>query len=171
MEGSAAFVRGLDGRAELVERPDAPARAAMRVLEHDDAARAELLLGADVLRCDPACFRLDALHHEPRVDRRPAPLVDQHMRVLFRQEQRARLRLRAQRRLVRHRRGREEERRLLAEELGHTPLQLVDARILEVLLVTDLRRGHRGEHCLRRPRERVGAEVDHGPDATVTLWT
>ena len=38
----AALVRGVDGGAELVERPDAPARAAMGVLEHDDPARAEL---------------------------------------------------------------------------------------------------------------------------------
>ena len=77
-------------------------------------------------------------HHEARVDRRAAPLVDQDVRPLLGEEHRARLRLRAERDLVRHRRGRQEERRLVAEQLGHAALQLVDGRILAVLLVADL---------------------------------
>ena len=40
-------------------------------------------------------------------------------------------------------------------------LQLVDGRILEVLLVSDLGVRHRVEHRRRRLRERVGAEIDH----------
>ena len=45
-------------------------------------------------------------------------------------------------------------------------LELVDGRILAVLLVADLRLGHRREHRRGRLRERVRAEVDHAPDAT-----
>ena len=74
----------------------------------------------DVLRRDAACLGLDASHHEARVDRRSAPLVDQHVRVLLGQQHRARLRVRAQRGLVRHRRGREEQRRLVPEDLGQS---------------------------------------------------
>ena len=64
--------------------------------------------------------------------------------------------------LVRHRRGRQEDRALLAEQLGDALLQLVDARILALLLVADLGCGDRGAHAGRRPGGGVGAEIDHG---------
>ena len=63
--------------------------------------------------------------------------------------------------LVRHRRGRQEERLLLPEQLGRTTLQLVDGRVLAQLLVADLGGGHRGTHLRRRDRRRVRAKVDH----------
>ena len=121
------------------------------------------ILGGDVLRRHASCLALDAFHHEPGVNRRAAPLVDEHMRALLGEEHPARFRLGAQRGLVRHRRGRKKERRLVPEQLGHPPLKLVDGRILEVLLVADLGGRHRSEHFGGRLRHRVRAEVDHRP--------
>ncbi len=56
---------------------------------------------------------------------------------------------------------------LLPQELGDAPLQLVDGRVLALLLVADGRLGDGAAHSLGRPRRRVGAEVDHRAHATV----
>ena len=77
------------------------------------------------------------------------PLRRHHVRPLLRDEQSAGL-AQEERDLVRHRRGREEERLLLAEQLGRPALKLVDRRILAQLLVADLGGGHRGAHPRRR---------------------
>jgi hypothetical protein len=69
----------------------------------------------------------------------------------------------AQRGLVRHRRGRKEECRLVAEQLRHAALQLVRGRILALLLVANLGGRHRREHSARGLRHGVGAQVDHDP--------
>ena len=90
-----------------------------------------------------------------------AELRDEHVRVLLADELVAELRVQAQRDLVRHRRGREEDRLVLAEQRGGACLQLVDGRILALLLVADDRRGDRGAHPLGRLSRRVGAKVDH----------
>ena len=63
--------------------------------------------------------------------------------------------------LVRHRRGRQVDGLLLAEELGPAPLEREHRRILAPLLVPDLGVRHRLAHAGRRLRLRVGAEIDH----------
>ena len=64
--------------------------------------------------------------------------------------------------LVGHRRGRQEERSLLAEQLGDAILQLVDRRVLLHLLVADDRCRDGGAHPRRRAGDGVGAKIDHG---------
>ncbi len=66
-----------------------------------------------------------------------------------------------QRDLVRHRRRRQKDRLLLAEELGPDPLELVDGRVLALLLVADDRGGDRLPHPGRGLGKRVGAQIDH----------
>ena len=163
MRDEPTLVRRVDRRLELVERPDAPAARAVRVLEHDDAARAEQmrLLRCDVLGRDATRLPRHAFRVQAGVDRRPAPLPDQDVGVLLGEEHRPRRRLRAKRDLVRHRRRRQEERRLVAEQLRHASLELVRRRVLEVLLVADLGGGHRRAHACGGLRQRVRAEIDH----------
>ena len=67
----------------------------------------------------------------------------------------------AQRNLVRHRRRRQEERALVAEQLGRAPLELVDGGILLGLFVAELGDGHRSEHLRGGLRRRVRTKVDH----------
>ncbi len=161
MDGGTARARRLDRRAELVERPDAAAGAAVGVLEHEHAPGAELVDLLDLLRRRPARVRFEPLHDEARVDRRAAPLVDEDVRPLLRHDLAAGPAEHAQRGLVRHRRRRQEERRLVPEQLGHPALQLVRGRILALLLVADLGSRHGREHPGRRLRDGVGAQVDH----------
>ena len=66
-----------------------------------------------------------------------------------------------QRDLVGHRRGREKDRLLVPEELGSSPLELVDGRVLALLLVADRGVRDRLAHRLRRLGQRIGAEIDH----------
>jgi hypothetical protein len=63
--------------------------------------------------------------------------------------------------LVRHRRGREVDGLLLAEQLRPPALQLENGRVLPGLLVPHLRARHRGAHRRRRPRLGVRAKIDH----------
>src|SRR5581483_7967980 len=77
------------------------------------------------------------------------------------EEERAGPGLRPQRDLVRHRRSRQEERRLVAEQARDPLLQRVHRRILQVLLVAHLGGDHRREHRLGRLRERVRTKIDH----------
>jgi hypothetical protein len=72
------------------------------------------------------------------VDRRAARLEDQDVRPLLGDQLTAGPRQHAQGDLVRHRRGRQEERALVPEQLGRAALELVDGRILLRLLVADL---------------------------------
>ena len=68
-----------------------------------------------------------------------------------------------QRDLVGHRRGRKEDRLLLPEELGASALELVDGRVLTLLLVADRGVRDRRSHRRRRLGQGVGAEIDHRP--------
>src|SRR5881227_3104680 len=63
--------------------------------------------------------------------------------------------------LVRHRRGRDEDRLLLAEQIGHPALELVDGRVLAPLLVSDERVRDRLAHAGARLCLGVRAKVDH----------
>ena len=89
------------------------------------AARPELVDLLDLLRRRPPRVGDEPVHDEAGVDRRAAPLVDEDVRPLLGEELAAGPAEHAQRDLVRHRRGRQEERRLVAEQLGHPALQLV----------------------------------------------
>src|SRR4029450_6914186 len=62
VDGGAAGARGLDHRAERLGRPAPAAGAAVRVLEHDPAAWAELVDLLDLLRRRPPRLRAETLH-------------------------------------------------------------------------------------------------------------
>ena len=99
-----------------------------------------------------------------------AELRDEDVRVLLADELVAELGVQPQRDLVRHRRGREEDRLVLAEQRRRAGLQVVDGRVLALLLVADDGRGDRGAHPLGRLRGGVGAKVDHRREATLNAW-
>ena len=63
--------------------------------------------------------------------------------------------------LVRHRRGGDEDRLLLAEQRGSALLERDHGRVFALLLVPDDGLGDGSPHGLSRLCERVGAEVDH----------
>ena len=67
--------------------------------------------------------------------------------------------------LVRHRRRREVDRLLLAEEGRGALLEREHGRILAPLLVADLGVRHRVAHRRRRLRLGVRAEIDHAADS------
>ena len=92
------------------------------------------------------------------------------MAVLLADELVAELGVQAQRDLVRHRRRRKEDRLLLAEQPRRPRLQLVDGRVLALLLVADDCRGDRGAHGGGGARGGVGAKVDHRREATLNAW-
>ena len=166
MDGEAELARGARGRSQLVERPQASARAPVRLLENDDARGLEIVGsvdgGSDLVGCDPSAVARQPAHDEPRVHGRPARLEDERVRPLLRDQLAPALAQAVERDLVGHGRGRQEQRLLLPEQLGGTTLQLVDGRVLAQLLVPHLRGGHRGTHLRRRDRRRVRAKVDHG---------
>ena len=157
-----------DDGIELVERPDAAARDVVRVLDDEhsralvddvlDGRRCRLHLG----RRHPAGESRQADSEQPRVGGCAAELVDEDVRVLLGEEHVARPAVELEGDLVRHRRGREEDRAVLSEQLGDALLQLVDGRILAHLLVTDDGGGDGGTHPRRRAGDGVGAKIDHG---------
>ena len=91
-----------------------------------------------------------------------AELGDEDVAVLLAEELVAELGVEPQRDLVRHRRRRQEDRLLLPEQARRALLQLVDRRVLALLLVADDRGGDRGAHPCGGLRGGVGAKVDHG---------
>ena len=91
-----------------------------------------------------------------------AGLEDQDVRPLLGDQLPAGPRQHAEGDLVRHRRRREEERALVPQQFRRPALQLVDGRILLLLLVTDLGGGHRRQHLGGRLRSGVGPQIDHG---------
>jgi hypothetical protein len=171
VDGEVELACGGGNVGQLAERPDAPAGAAVRLLEHDDARRLEpvrnLRRRPHLLRGDPPCDPGQSPRDEARVNGRAAGLEDQDVGPLLGDEHRAGAGEHAQGDLVRHRGRRQEERRLVPEQLRRAPLQLVDHGILAHLLVADLRRGHRREHLWAGDRGRVGAEVDHETEPSV----
>ena len=88
-------------------------------------------------------------------------LVDQDVRILLGEQLVAGLGEDPQRDLVRHRRGREEDRLLLAEQGRAAPLELEDGGVLALLLVAHDGLGDRAAHRRRGLRDSVRAEVDH----------
>jgi hypothetical protein len=68
-----------------------------------------------------------------------------------------------QRDLVGHRRGREEDRLLVPEELGPSALELVDGRVFSLLFVADYGVRDRLAHRRSRLGQGIGAKIDHRP--------
>ena len=160
-------VRRLDDRLELCERPDGAARLVVRVLEREQRGprgvepverqdRRPHLLGREA-----TALTLEAARLQARVHRGAAELGDHDVGGRLDQELAAALAEDRERDLVRHRRRRQEDRLLLSEEGGCAGLEREHGRILPALLVADLGRRDRGAHPGRRPRLRVGAQIDH----------
>ena len=80
----------------------------------------------------------------------------------FAQKLVARLAVDADADLVAHRAGGDEQRRLLAEQVGDALLEPVDGGVFAEDVVADLGGGHGGAHGGRGAGDRVAAEVDHG---------
>ena len=94
---------------------------------------------------------------------RPTELRQHDVRVLLDEQRIARAAEDVQRDLIRHGRSRQEDGLLVPEELGSSLLELVDGRILPLLLVAHGGVRDRVTHRARRLGQGVGAEIDHGP--------
>ena len=93
-----------------------------------------------------------------------AELGDEDVRMLLREHLVAGLAVEAKRDLVRHRRCRQVDGLVVAEQLGDSPLEQVDGRILAFLLVADVGRRNRFAHAPSGLRLGIGAEIDHSLD-------
>ncbi len=151
---------------DLLQRPDPPAARVVGVLDPEQARPRRVDRGGAMGRADlvGAVAAGDAgkpAGDDAGVDRRSAELGDEDVAVLLAEQLVAELGVQPDRDLVRHRRGRQEDRLVLAEQARRTLLELVDGRVLALLLVAHSGRGDRGSHSRRRPGRRVGTEVDH----------
>ena len=157
-----------DDGVELCQWPHAPAGDVVRVLddEHGGALIDDILgrraCRVHLRRREPPSDARQADGEQPGVGSSAAELVDEHVRVLLRDEHVSRTAVQLEGDLVGHRGGRQEEGALLAEQLGDTFLQLVDRRVFLHLLVSDDRRRNGGAHPRRRAGDGVGAKIDHG---------
>jgi len=175
-EAELELARRRHDRVELVQRPHASTRRVVRVLEGEHAhalvcdLRARLGRHADLLGRQPAAVARKPERHEPGVCRSAAVFVDDHVRGLLGDEHVARPAVQLQCDLVGHRRRRKVDRLLLPEQPRYTLLQLVDGRVLALLLVADDRSCDRGAHPRGRARRSVGTQVDHRREATLNAW-
>jgi hypothetical protein len=154
-------------RLDLLERPDPAAGRVVRVLDDDEPRRRDVharpvaVGGAHLLGREPAGDAAQAARHEARVHGRAAELGEKGVRVLLGEHLLARLGEDPERDLVRHRRRRQVDRGLVAEELRAAPLELVHGRVLALLLVAHDGARDRLAHRLRRPRGGVGTKINH----------
>ena len=139
----------------------------MRVLDRDDPGRGDVHarpvadLGHDLLGREPTVDSGETDRQQAGMGCGPAQLRQHDVRVALDQERVPGSAEDVEGDLIRHGGGRQEDSLLLAEELRPTPLELVDRRILPLLLVSDGRARDRLPHRGRRLGERVRAEVDH----------
>ena len=151
----------------LARRHDAT-RAIVRVLEREDRRARQVVDGlgpdprGDLIRRDPPADAVDRARQEPRQRRHPRHLVVEDVAPPLEDDLRARARVDAQRELVAHRAGRDEERGLVPEDLGGLFLEEADGRVFPVDVVADLGLGHGLPHARRGFRDGVGAEVGDG---------
>ena len=116
---------------------------------------------AQLLWREPAGHAGQRPRHQAVEDGRAAELGDEDVGVLLRDHLIAGLAEQPQRDLVRHRRGGDEDRLLLTEQLGRTGLELVHGRVLAALLVAHLGGRNGGAHLRRRLGLGVRTEIDH----------
>ena len=168
MEAEVELERERVQLADLLERPDPPAARVVRVLDPEQARarrvdRRDAVRGADLLGAEAAGHAGQPARDDAGVDGRPAELGDEDVRSSPRRSARRRARCGDG-----SRSGSPSSR-----SGGRSPrpgpssartalLELVDGRILALLLVADRRGGDRRAHPRGRPRRGVGAEVDHG---------
>ena len=175
VQGEAELAGGGRDVGQLVEAPHGAACAVVGVLERDDA-RARVVVGpvgphggAQLLAREAAEPSGQPTADQARVHGRAALLADEDVRALLADQLLARPREDAERELVGKRRRREKERRLLAEQLRPTPLQLVDGRVLARVVITDLGVRHGGPHRRRRTGLHIAAQLDHAADSSIPL--
>ena len=160
-----------DDSLHLGERPHTSPAAVVRVLDADDPRPRSVQIAP---RTDGVTYlvgREDAavggerLHREAGVDGRPAQLVAKDVRHRLGDDLVARLGQRSERDLISHRGRRDEDRLVLAEQLGGALLERDHGRVFALLLVADNRFGNGLAHARRGLRDGVRAKVDH--DLTV----
>jgi hypothetical protein len=88
---------------------------------------------------------------------RHSHLPVQHMRAGLADDLLAMLGMHAERNLVGHRPGGQEQRRLASKHLGRARFQPVHGWVFAVNIVANLGLGHCGPHLWRQPRDRVAA--------------
>ena len=152
----------------LVERPYASAAHVRGLLDGHDARARQVAVArvADrrlqLVRREDAAVAVERVDHQLRVLRRPARLGDDRVRgAVEDQLVAAGARVQPERDLVAHRPARQEQRRLLAEQLGHALLEAIGRGVGEPLLVGHVGRGDRPPHLLGGASLRVRVEVDH----------
>jgi hypothetical protein len=159
---------------QLGQRLDQPATAVVRVLHRDGRGGGEVPvavrshLGDQLVGRQPAGdvgattggAGDDGAAGEPEQRGRGTHLVGEHMAVGVAQDLLSGLADQPQADLVAHRPGGDEERRLVAEQVGDVLLQRVDRGVLAVDVVADLGLGHRPAHRRGGPGEGVRPEVD-----------
>ena len=156
---------------DLGERPDPASRAVVRVLDRDDPRAGRVVVvprpgqRPDHLGPEAAVRRRDRPRQQSGEHGRPTELRDHHVRVLFREQLVAGPAQDPERDLVRHRGRGHEHRLLVAQQLGGACLELVDGRVLALLLVADDGVRDRLAHAGSRLGERVGAELDHAKES------
>jgi hypothetical protein len=164
------LARGGDDVVDLLRPPAAAARRVVRVLDGDDPRprhvhrRAVAHQIADVFPGEAPCCGPDRPRNEPGVCGRATLLREQDVRVLLGQQLVPRLGQDPQRDLVRHRRRRQVDGLVLAQQLRDAAFELEDGRVFALLLVADLGVGHRLAHTARRLGRGVAAKVDHAPE-------
>ena len=167
------LARGRDDGCQLVERPDPSPGVVVGVLQREHRCslvgdlRARSRRRADLLRRDSPVRPGQAEAHQTRVRGCTAVLVDKNVRRLLGQQHVPRPAVQLERDLVRHRRRRHEQRGFLAEQLRDAALELVDGRVLALLLVSDRGIGDRPSHSGCGPRDGVGPEIDHARAETL----
>ena len=165
VHGQAARARGRGDRAQLREGPDRAAACVVSVLDHDQArawqvirARADRRL--ELLDGEDTVFGHDRPDLSATDGRGGARLVVKRVTAGVEDDLVARSGVHAHADLVGHGAGGHEQRRLLAEALGHSLLQPVDRRVFTEDVVADLGVGHGCAHAGGGSGHGVRAQID-----------
>ena len=154
----------LRDRDDVVERKHAPATSIVRVLHADEACPGEVMVsgadrGTDLVGAEQPLVA-DQCELDTRKSGRRSRLVQVAVARGPGDDRVSRLGVAPDRHLVRHRAGRHEQRRLLAQSLRGEILQAVDGRILVVDVVSHLGTRYRLAHPGGGSSYGVAAKVD-----------